>query len=56
MGSRHLASNTTVTASAFVGSNPTGELISSGLPVIQPEPATASVKFVYDCLKFLEIS
>ena len=33
MGSRLLTSNPTVTASAFVGTNPTGELITSGLPV-----------------------
>ena len=30
--------------------------IISGLPVIRAEPATESVKFAYDCLKFREIS
>jgi hypothetical protein len=28
----------------------------SGCAVIRAEPATESVKFAYDCLKFLEIS
>jgi hypothetical protein len=32
--SRLFTSNLTVTASAFVGTNPTGELITSGLPFI----------------------
>jgi len=33
----HLASNTTITASAFASTNQTGELITSGLPRHSPK-------------------
>jgi Bacterial DNA-binding protein len=45
MGSRHLASETSVTAGAFVGTNPTDELITSGLLVIRPEAAPRGSPF-----------
>jgi hypothetical protein len=53
MGSRHLASNPTLTAIAFVGTNPTDESITSDLPVIRSQSSEDDALRQEMCVKFV---